>query len=759
MKKKFVILAFIALLTVSTVSAQISPELGDRLDQRPNTTKVDVIILTQPNANDQAKNAVRNANGNVSHDFDIIDGVAVNIPQVAAENLAQRDFVREIQPDYTVETRLSESTGTVNAEEVWSQNTTGEGVDVAVLDTGIEDNTILNVDDQIDYTGEGTDDLNGHGTHVAGTVASPDNEYRGVAYGADLFDVKVLDQEGSGSASDVIAGLEWAADNNADVATLSLGAAVETCDGSSSLSEAVDNTVEHGVTVTVASGNNGPDSETITAPGCAERPITVGSSGNGDISDFSSRGPTADGRTKPDLVAPGEGITSLTNNDGDSPQFATLSGTSMATPHVAGTAALLLAEEDLTPAEVKNITTYTAEDLGFDENSQGAGRLDAYAAYQQVATTDQIENETENETGNHPPTVEALDTQVNILNSSAEAEIGINATDQDNETLNVTFYLEGEQIDQQDVYGEITHTATNLSLNTSYSWSAEAADGINTTATGKQSFNTDIGTDEENETEEDNQTGNETKPPLPDQASDTARKARAGFFNPNSPFYGLDLAFDRASVAIGLKSREDVMEERASEARAMAERGNEKAAEKAIRNLRETAGNGENATEEAGKAMDRVIEGAPEEAKQGLRNALENVERQRNERRSERQEPNRQDQGGQDGETQENQRSERAPLNSSNTRDSSERGEEDSLPDRDTARRQGQRPNNRAGEAGAEAKDTETSAESETNASTEESSDRGEESRPSSGNSRGTSPGRSASAGGPVGNFFRDILG
>ena len=630
MSRKAIILAFATVLTLSTVSAQISLGLQDRLDQRPDTERVDVIILTQPNANEQAKSAVRNANGNISHDFNIIDGVAVTIPKVAAENLADRDFVREIQPDYNVETRLSESADTVDAEEVWSQNVTGEGVDVAVLDTGIEDNTILNVEEQVDYTSEGTDDLNGHGTHVAGIIASPDEEYRGVAYGADLFDVKVLDQEGTGSASDVISGLEWAVENNADVATLSLGAAVEECDGTSSISEAVDNTVEEGVTVTVAAGNNGPDSETITAPGCAENPITVGSSSNAEISDFSSRGPTADGRVKPDLVAPGEGITSLTNNDGDSPQFETLSGTSMATPHVAGAAALLLAEEDLSPSEVKNLTTYTAEDLGFDTNDQGSGRLDAYAAYQQVSQT---QNQTENETGNEAPAVEVLGTQVNFLNESAEAELAINATDSDDETLNATFYFEGEQVSQQEGYGEITNTEANLSLNTTYNWSAEVTDGTNTTVTGTQSFSTDVDTGNENETEDGNQTGNRTGPELPPQASDTARKATAGFFNPTSPFYGFDVAFDRASVAVGLRTRESVMEERASEARAMAEKGNEEAAEKAVNKLRNTAGDSENATKEAEETLNRVLEGAPEEAKQGLRNALENAEKNRQQRK------------------------------------------------------------------------------------------------------------------------------
>lgn len=786
MSRKAVILAFATLLTLSTVSAQISPGLEDRLDQRPDTERVDVIILTQPNANEQAKNAVRNANGNISHDFSIIDGVAVTIPKVAAENLADRDFVREIQPDYKVETRLSESTDTVNAEEIWGQNITGEGVDVAVLDTGIEDNTILNVEDQVEYTSEGTDDLNGHGTHVAGIIASPDEEYRGVAYGADLFDVKVLDQEGTGSVSDVIAGLEWAVENNADVATLSLGAAVEECDGTSSISEAVDNTVEEGVTVTVAAGNNGPDSETITAPGCAEKPITVGSSSNGEISDFSSRGPTADGRVKPDLVAPGEGITSLTSNDGDSPQFETLSGTSMATPHVAGVAALLLSEEeDLTPSEVKNLTTSTAEDLGFDANGQGAGRLDAYAAYQQVA---QAQNQTENETGNQAPVVEVLDTQVNLLNKSAEAELAINATDSDNDSLNATFYVEREQVSQQEGYGEIRHTEVNLSLNTSYSWSAEVTDGINTTSTGTQSFNTDIETDRENETEDGNQTENRTGPELPSQASDTARKATSGFFNPTSPFYRLDLAMDRASVAVGLRTRESVMEERASEARAMAERGDEKAADKAVNELRNTAGDSENATSEAEETLNRVLEGAPEEAKQGLRNSLENAEKNRQQRKNQSQPKNpgqspadsEERQPEQDRNAENQQQEDRSqtgnerPERNQTTQKRSPRNRErpvDQERQRKTQKDQDQQEKGPRAEADAEAsagKDTEVeggvnaTADVGENLETKKNNEKNSNPRSNGPNSENTGAGNtgpSQEARGLVGNFFEAVLG
>ena len=625
MKLRILAISVLLALTFSNASAQVSPELQDRLDQRPNTTRIDVIILNEGGASERAIEAVKNAGGNISHRFEIIDGVSATIPKIAAGNIANRRFIREVQPDYNVNTVLSESADTVNAREVWNQNITGEGIDVAVLDTGIEDNTVLDVQRQTDFTDEGTDDLNGHGTHVAGIVASPDDQYRGIAYGADLFDVKVIDRNGTGKTSDVISGLDYAVENGAEVATLSLGANVRDCDGTSAISEAVDNAVEQGITVTVAAGNSGPENRSLNAPGCAEKPITVGSSGRGEVSDFSSRGPTSDGRSKPDIVAPGERITSLTNNRGDGPSFESLSGTSMATPHVAGATALLLSEENLKPSELKKIIQETADDLGYSSNAQGAGRIDIYQAYQAINNKTE-ENRTENRsetTGNSIPVIEADDVEVKEVNGSLEARMSVEVRDRDNDSLEASFYFEGQEVSQIRGYGELSHTESNLSRNSTYTWRAEATDGINTSSTERLEFTT------EQERDEENSTSNRTGKRLPSQASETARKATSGFFNPNSPFYSLDIAVDRASVALGIRSREKVMEERAQEARKMAESGDEEAAGKAIRNLRETSGNGENASREASETLEKAIETAPEKARDGLRKALENVEKER----------------------------------------------------------------------------------------------------------------------------------
>jgi serine protease AprX len=237
-------------------------------------------------------------------------------------------------------------------------------------------------------------DGEGHGTHVAATAAGegdalPDRRYRGVAPAAALVGVRVLDSQGFGSSSEFIAGLQWVVANRStygiEVVNASLGS--EGCsNGSDAASAAVDNAVAAGLVVVVAAGNEGSASCTIGSPGAARDAITAGAmadlSENGfTLASFSSRGPTADGRVKPDLVAPGVNIASSAANTSN--QYAVGSGTSMAAPFVAGVAALMLdAGPALTPAGVKTRLTTTAVDWGTSgaDAEYGHGRLDAYAS-------------------------------------------------------------------------------------------------------------------------------------------------------------------------------------------------------------------------------------------------------------------------------------------------------------------------------------------------------------------------------------------
>jgi len=261
----------------------------------------------------------------------------------------------------------------------------------------------------------------GHGTHVAGIIAGngkmSNGQYKGVAPEANLVGVKVLDNTGGGRSSDVIAGIQWVVQNkatyNIKVINLSLGAPATQSYATDPLSQAAEAAWDAGLVVVAAAGNNGPEPGTINTPGINAHIITVGAvddrgtvdTGDDVIAGFSSRGPTIDGLTKPDLVAPGVNITSLAadtsylpkKNSGSrgkpgkalqaitqsKPQqttifdyYVTMSGTSMATPMAAGTAALLLEQNpNWTPDEVKKQMMGTAVDMGFAPNEQGAGEV------------------------------------------------------------------------------------------------------------------------------------------------------------------------------------------------------------------------------------------------------------------------------------------------------------------------------------------------------------------------------------------------
>ena len=205
-----------------------------------------------------------------------------------------------------------------------------------------------------------------------------------------LLAAKVLKDNGSGMTSDVMAGVDWAVQQGSQVINLSLGSNGP-CDGSDALSTLCDEAVNRGVVMCVAAGNSGPGVSTVGSPGCACQVITVGATNDSDqITNFSSRGPTGDGRVKPDVCFPGFGIIAA-RAEGTSmgtpidARYTSASGTSMATPHASGVAALLLqARPGIAPAEVKLRLMEAAINLGLDPNTQGKGRGDAMAAHQYV---------------------------------------------------------------------------------------------------------------------------------------------------------------------------------------------------------------------------------------------------------------------------------------------------------------------------------------------------------------------------------------
>lgn len=313
--------------------------------------------------------------------------------------------------DGKVHASLDVSVPLIGAPKAWAAGYDGTGTNVAILDTGVDathpDLAGKVVAGQSFVPGvDSTTDGYGHGTHVAsiiaGTGAASGGKYRGVAPGARLVIGKVLDDSGTGDESWVIDGMEWAAETeHARIVSMSLGSG-EPSDGTDPMSQSVDDlSASTGALFVIAAGNEGPAARTVSAPGAADAAFTVGAVDKSDqLADFSDRGPRlTDYALKPDIVAPGVNITAaraagtdlgpIVDND-----YTTLSGTSMATPHVAGSAAILLQEHpNWTAAQLESALTSTSRDDGYTVYQQGAGRVDVGTAYQAevVADTEKVD--------------------------------------------------------------------------------------------------------------------------------------------------------------------------------------------------------------------------------------------------------------------------------------------------------------------------------------------------------------------------------
>ncbi|MDX3074066.1 S8 family serine peptidase [Streptomyces sp. MI02-7b] len=300
--------------------------------------------------------------------------------------------IAKVWLDGKVKAALADTTAQIGAPQVWAGGDTGQGVDVAVLDTGVDTqhpDLVGQVAASESFVpDQDVEDRNGHGTHVASTIAgtgaASDGKEKGVAPGARLHIGKVLDNEGSGQDSWLLAGMEWAArDQHAKVISMSLGAGPT--DGHDPLSEAVNQlSAETGALFTIAAGNDGP--YTVSTPSVADAALSVGAVDTSDtLAEFSSTGPRqGDAGLKPELTAPGVDVLAARSQyaeDGTG-YYQTLSGTSMATPHVAGAAALLAAAHpDWTGQQLKDgLVSTTHATPQYSPYEGGSGRLDASAA-------------------------------------------------------------------------------------------------------------------------------------------------------------------------------------------------------------------------------------------------------------------------------------------------------------------------------------------------------------------------------------------
>lgn len=336
-----------------------------------------------------------------------VDAAGVRVAKSDAADfwasLQQAGAVEHVWLDRKVSVALDQSVPQIGAPEAWAAGFDGSGSRVCVIDTGIDlnhpDMAGQVVASQSFVPGEGVADGHGHGTHVASTVAglatASGGRYKGVAPGTDLVIAKGLSNAGSGADSQIIAAMEWcAADQDADVVSMSLGGA--STDGTDPMSQAVNElTAETGALFVIAAGNTGPGASTVQAPGAADAALTVGAVDKSNLlASFSARGPRlANQALKPEITAPGVAIVAArsagTAFPGSTPidAFHTMaSGTSMATPHVAGAAAILAQRHpDWDADELKPALVSTAKDGGYTVFEQGAGRVDvARAVRQQV---------------------------------------------------------------------------------------------------------------------------------------------------------------------------------------------------------------------------------------------------------------------------------------------------------------------------------------------------------------------------------------
>ncbi|WP_157252994.1 S8 family peptidase [Nonomuraea typhae] len=303
--------------------------------------------------------------------------------------------VRKVWLDAKVGASLDQSVVQVGAPQAWQAGLDGKGVKVAVLDTGVDqDHPDLRgrVKESKVFTGEpSVKDGHGHGTHVAATIAGGPQK-KGVAPGADLIVGKVLSDGGLGSFSQIIEGMEWAVAQGAAVVNMSLGG--DATDGTDPLSTSLNTlSAQSGALFVVAAGNEGRP-WSVGTPGAADSALTVGAVDRQDaLAGFSSQGPRLDGAPKPDITAPGVGIVAAraagtTLGDPVSETHTAASGTSMATPHVAGAAAILKQRHpDWTAAQLKNALVGTAKTIdGQTIHQQGGGRLDVARATRQGVT-------------------------------------------------------------------------------------------------------------------------------------------------------------------------------------------------------------------------------------------------------------------------------------------------------------------------------------------------------------------------------------
>ena len=434
MIRRSVVLLVAILLVLPAIAAAAGEKLDAALERRALAPRgMSRVIITTTDGRPAAA-AIKAVGATAGRFLPSLGAQVALVPDAALSRLAARTDVRAVAIDRRVSGTLARTAATIGAGWVREElGLDGSGVGVAIIDSGVanwhDDLGSAAVVQFVDYVTNlpAPHDDYGHGTHVAGIIAGTGYDSagarRGIAPGARLLVLKVLDETGDGHISDVIAAMDYVVEHrarfNLRVINLSVASGVYESYTTDPLTLAARRAVEAGIVVVTAAGNlgrsakGGPQHGGITSPGNAPWVLTVGATDHhgtaarrdDTVAPFSSRGPTQiDRATKPDVVAPGVAIESLADPgstlyevnpgarlrgtvDTATPPYLTLTGTSMAAPVVAGTIALMFqANPDLTPNLVKAILQYTAERRPrYEDAAQGAGFLNARGAVQLAA--------------------------------------------------------------------------------------------------------------------------------------------------------------------------------------------------------------------------------------------------------------------------------------------------------------------------------------------------------------------------------------
>ncbi|WP_374936802.1 S8 family serine peptidase [Streptomyces sp. Ru71] len=464
------------------------------------------VIVGYRGAATAARAEVREA-GTLRRTLTSLNADAVQTPQADAPALwdavtngeSTASGVAHVWLDGVRKASLDKSVPQIGAPAAWAAGYTGKGVKIAVLDTGV-DATHPDLKTQVVAaknftTAKDATDHFGHGTHVAsiaaGTGAKSTGKYKGVAPGARILNGKVLDDSGSGDDSGIIAGMEWAAAQGADVVNLSLGG--NDTPGVDPLEAEVNKlSADKGILFAIAAGNEGPES--VGSPGSADAALTVGAVDDKDkLAGFSSTGPrVGDGAIKPDVTAPGVDITAaaakgsvIDQEVGENPAgYLTISGTSMATPHVAGAAALLKQQHpDWKYAELKGALTGSAKGGAYTPFEQGSGRIAVDRAIKQNVVAEPVSVSFGTQAWPHTddkPVTQQL-TYRNLGKSDVTLKLSATATDPHGKAAPAGFFTLGASSVKVPAGGK---ASVNLTVNTKLGGTLDGAYSAYVTASG-----------------------------------------------------------------------------------------------------------------------------------------------------------------------------------------------------------------------------------------------------------------------------------